>query len=414
MKKPRFQMLFICCLLFLSTAGRSQPSAPITGLKPTVVLVSIDGFRYDYFAKASMPNLERLIKNGLRARWLIPQFPTKTFPNHYTIVTGLRPENHGIVANTMYDPEFDEVFSLSNREAVTDAKWWGGEPIWVTAETQGQRTAPYFWPGSEAAIGGIRPSYWKQFDRTVPDSQRVQDILQLLDLPADRRPTFLTLYLESLDAAGHEVGPDSSALLPSLRAIDNTIGYLVEGLAVRRILDSVNLIIVSDHGMASLSEKRVIKIDDFVDSTMARIIDLSPVASIWPLPGKTEQVYHRLQNAHPHLRVYRKEEIPERWHFRNHRRIAPIIAVADDGWSIITGTSRRIRGGNHGYDNALESMRAILLLHGPAFRKGVAEPIENIHLYNLMCAILGLRPSPNDGDDTAIKALLKERKPEVR
>jgi predicted AlkP superfamily pyrophosphatase or phosphodiesterase len=286
MKKPRFQMLFICCLLFLSTAGRSQPSAPITGLKPTVVLVSIDGFRYDYFAKASMPNLERLIKNGLRARWLISQFPTKTFPNHYTIVTGLRPENHGIVANTMYDPEFDEVFSLSNREAVTDAKWWGGEPIWVTAETQGQRTAPHFWPGSEAAIGGTRPSYWKQFDRTVPDSQRVQDILHLLDLPADRRPTFLTLYLESLDAAGHEVGPDSSALLPSLRAIDNTIGYLVEGLAVRRILDSVNLIIVSDHGMASLSEKRVIKIDDFVDSTMARIIDLSPVASIWPCRGR--------------------------------------------------------------------------------------------------------------------------------
>lgn len=400
-------LFFAIFIAVLVAPGWSQTPAPIPDLKPTVLLVSIDGFRYDYFEKTALPNFNRLIRNGLRARWLIPQFPTKTFPNHYTIVTGLRPERHGIVANTMYDPEFDETFSMGNRNAVRDAKWWGGEPVWVTAEKQGQKTAPFFWPGSEAPIRGTYATYRREFDQTVPDSQRVRDVFAWLDLPASERPTFITLYFETIDNAGHNFGPDSSAILPPLRAIDAVIGYLLEGLEARKILNRINLIIVSDHGMSQLSEQRVIKIDDFVDTASVRMVDLSPVASLWPKPGKEEAVYRSLVHAHPHLKVYRKNEIPERWHFRNHRRVAPIIAVADDGWSIVRGSSWRIRGGNHGYDNALESMRAILLLHGPAFKKGVAGPVENIHLYNLMCAILKLNPAPNDGSDFAIKALLK-------
>lgn len=400
-------LFFAIFIAVLFAPGWSQTPAPIPDLKPTVLLVSIDGFRYDYFEKTNLPHFNRLIQNGLRAQWLIPQFPTKTFPNHYTIVTGLRPERHGIVANTMYGPEFDELFSTGNRNAVRDAKWWGGEPIWVTAEKQGQKTAPFFWPGSEAPIRDTYATYRRAFDQTVPDSQRVRDVFAWLDLPASERPTFITLYFETIDNAGHNYGPDSSALLLPLRAIDAVIGYLLEGLEARKILNRINLIIVSDHGMSPLSEQRVIKIDDFVDTASVRMVDLSPVASLWPKPGKEEAVYRSLVNAHPHLKVYRKNEIPERWHFRNHRRVAPIIAVADDGWSIVRGSSWRIRGGNHGYDNALESMRAILLLHGPAFKKGIAEPVENIHLYNLMCAILKLKPAPNEGSDVVIKALLK-------
>lgn len=402
----RWRIAILLCALIVSFA-RGQSPQPTTDLKPTVFLISIDGFRYDYFEKTNTPNFDRLIKNGLRAKWLIPQFPTKTFPNHYTIVTGLRPENHGIVANTMFDPEFNESFSLGNTKAVRDAKWWGGEPLWVTAEKQGQIAATYFWPGSEAEIKGVRPTYGKEYNHSVPDSQRVREVLEWLDLPVEKRPTFITLYFATIDDAGHAFGPDSSALITPLQSIDRVIGFLIEGLEARKILHRINMVIVSDHGMSQLSENRVIYIDDVTDTASVRIVDRSPVASLWPKPGKEDEVYRRVAGAHLNLKVYRKSEIPERWNFRSHRRIAPIIAVADDGWTITTRTSRRPSGGNHGYDNALESMRAILVAHGPAFKRGTTEPVENIHLYNMMCAILGLKPAPNDGNDSAIKALLK-------
>lgn len=394
------------CLLVLCQA---QTPKPITDLKPTVLLVSIDGFRYDYFEKTETPNFRRLLKKGVKAKWLVPQFPTKTFPNHYTIVTGLRPENHGIVSNTMFDLEFNESFSLRNLKAIRDGKWWGGEPLWVTAEKQGQISATYFWPGSEAEIAGKRPSHWKEYNHSVPDSQRVRDVMQWLELPAPRRPTFLTLYFASVDDAGHAFGPESDSTRSAVRAIDKVIGYLMDELSARQIFEKINLIIVSDHGMVQTSSERTIFLDDYVDSTLVRIIDWSPVAHLLPHQGKETEVYEKLVNAHPNLRVYRKSEIPERWHYRKHRRIMPIIAVADEGWTIASRRSSRRResGGDHGYDNALPSMRAILLAHGPAFTTGEVEPIENIHLYNLICRILTLTPAPNDGDDSAIRALLR-------
>ncbi|HWP82479.1 MAG TPA: ectonucleotide pyrophosphatase/phosphodiesterase [Bacteroidota bacterium] len=387
----------------------SQPK-PITDLKPTVLLISIDGFRYDYFEKTDTPNFGRLMQNGVKAKWMISQFPTKTFPNHYTVVTGLRPANHGIVANTMFDPEFNEGFSLRNLQAIRDGKWWGGEPLWSTAEKQGQISATYFWPGSEAEIAGKRPSYWKEYNHSAPDSQRISEILAWLELPVERRPTFLTLYFATIDDAGHKWGPESDSIKLAIRAIDKVIGYLLTELEARTILSKINIIIISDHGMSQTSSKRMIFIDDYVDSTLVRIIDWSPVAQLLPHPGKEDEVYRKLANAHPNLKVYRKSEIPERWHYRNHRRIMPIIAVADDGWTITSRRSSRRweSGGDHGYDNELESMRAIFLAHGPAFRSGIeVDPFENIHIYNLVCEILKLNPALNDGDQWLAKMLLK-------
>jgi predicted AlkP superfamily pyrophosphatase or phosphodiesterase len=398
----------ILITFFFVVVAWSQPH-PITDLQPTVLLISIDGFRYDYFEKTATPNFDRLIKGGTKAKWLIPQFPTKTFPNHYTVVTGLRPENHGIVSNTMYDPEFNEGFSLGNVKAVRDAKWWGGEPLWVTAEKQGQRAATYFWPGSEAGILGVHPSYGKEYNHSVPDSQRVTEVLGWLDLPREGRPTFITLYFAVMDDAGHRFGPDSSALVDAIQGMDHVVGYLLDGLQRRAILDRINIILVSDHGMSQTSSERVIFIDDYTDSSEVRIVDRTPIAQLWPKPGKEDAVYNRIAGAHPRLSVYRKVEIPERWHFRNHRRIAPIIAVADDGWTITTRSARRRdSGGDHGYDNALESMRAIFVASGPAFRQGVVvEPLENIHIYELMCFILKLKPAPNDGILNTVRSLLK-------
>src|SRR5262245_24277479 len=193
--------LVVCLLLLLvaGAAGARQAAA----LKPTTILISFDGWRWDYHMRVPARNIQRLIARGVRAEGLIPSFPSKTFPNHYSIVTGLYPGHHGIVANNIWDAATRRSFALDRRGEVRDAMWWGGEPIWIAAERAGQRTAPFFWPGSEAPIKDVRPSYWEPYDENTPPSMRIRWVLEKLDLPADRRPTFLTLYFEDLDDAGH-------------------------------------------------------------------------------------------------------------------------------------------------------------------------------------------------------------------
>lgn len=384
-------------------------------LPPTVLLISLDGFRYDYLDRYEAPTLKRLAEGGVRAsRGMRVSFPTKTFPNHYTTVTGLYPEHHGIIANNMYDPKMDAWFSLSNREAIEDARWWGGEPLWVTAEKQGQIAGTYFWPGSEAAIEGVRPTYWKRFDGRVPGDERVDEVLGWLDLPEAERPTFLTLYFSDVDSEGHRHGPDAPETAAAVARVDGYLARLVAGLEARGLFDAVNLIVLADHGMAATSPERVIVLDDYLDLDDVVVVDRSPVFMARPKAGKAEAVFAALEGAHPHLRVYHREEVPEKWHFRAHYRIPELIAVADEGWSIAPErawfeTHRdRFAGGAHGYDNFLPSMHALFVAHGPAFRRGLeVAPFENVHLYNLMAHILGLRPAPNDGDFDVVRGMLR-------
>ncbi len=388
----------------------------IKDLAPTVILISIDGFRHDYLDKATAPNLQRLAQNGVRAQGMIPAFPSKTFPNHYTIVTGLYPEHHGIVSNTMYDPELDARFRIADRAAVEDSRWWGGEPLWVTAQQQGRISATYFWVGSETEIRGVRPAYWKRYEHDTPNAARVAQVLAWLDLPKSQRPTLITLYFSMIDDVGHEFGPDSPELIKAVGEIDAVIGELVHGLEARDIFKRVNLIVVSDHGMAATSAERVIYLDDYLDLQQVEVIDWTPVLALLPRPGQEEAVYQKLKGAHPHLQVYRKAEIPERFHFRRHRRIMPIMGLADDGWTISAhGRRRGPRGGDHGYDNLLPSMRATFLAHGPAFKSRLrVAPFQNIHVYNLVCEILQLRPAPNDGSLDSVRIMLKEQPAKMR
>ena len=380
-----------------------------------LILVSLDGFRWDFDLRTETPNLDRLADEGVRAEILLPVFPTKTFPNHYTQVTGLWPSHHGIVGNNIRDPELEDRFSLRSRQAVADARWWGGEPIWVTAEKQGLKTAPLFWPGSEAPIGGVRPTYWQPYRYDMPNAERVDQLLAWLDLPAGDRPHFLTLYASDLDSAAHGSNPDSSPeVAEAVARVDAMLGRLLDGLAERGLSESIDLIVVSDHGMSATSSDRVIPVDDYVDLDTVDVMSMGALLTLWPKPEDVDAVYAALKGAHPHLAVYSRDEIPERFHFRDNPCIPPIVGIPDDGWSASTRSRlhespERFDGGAHGYDHDLESMGAFFVARGPAFRQGVVvAPFRNIHLYNLMCHILGLEPAENDGDIEVVQQMLRQ------
>ena len=406
----KFSTLLLALFYFLQSFGCSV----LEQGKPTIILISIDGFRWDYPEKAKTPNLDFLIKTGVRAKSLTPCFPTKTFPNHYTIVTGLYPQNHGIIANNMYDPLRKKQFRLSISEAIHDPEWWGGEPIWVTAEKQELKTGCYFWPGSETKIKGLLPTYFFNYDGDVPNEDRIKQVLKWLDLPLDQRPSLITTYFSTLDDAGHNYGPDSKEVAEAIHYIDSVIGILLNGLKERNLLEKVNVIIVSDHGMAATRASQIIFLDDYIDLDGVDVIDWNPVAVINPRGVEEETIYQRLANAHPNLKVYKKNEVPRRFNYGKHLVTPKIVAIADEGWSISSRpyVARRLgygHGGNHGFDNQLTSMGATFIASGPAFKSGVTvEPFRNIHIYELMAEILDLEPAPNDGALDSVRVVLRD------
>ena len=404
-------LLITVSLLFFSCSSLSKDTASAEP-ENYLILISFDGFRWDYMEKTDTPNLDRLVASGVKADALIPAFPSKTFPNHYTIVTGLYPGNHGIVFNTIYDPIFDATFSLGNREEVKNGRWWGGKPIWVTAENQGLKTLCNFWPGSEAEINGVRPTYWVTYDGNIPNEARVQNVLDYLDKPVKDRPSFYTIYFSDPDDYGHMVGPDSSSINIAIQECDDRIGQLIAGLEQRNLFDKVNIMVVSDHGMAQLSQERLIFLDDYMDPTDLRIPNFSPVMDIWCDESEVDSIFNLINGKHPHLSVYKKQDIPERLHFSNNRRIAPIIGIMDNGWSLTSHDyyadhQSYYSGGTHGFDPAHSDMHAFFLAHGPAFKSGTTVPaFENIQLYNLMAKILDIEPALNDGNIEIVKNIL--------
>ncbi len=397
--------LIVIFLLALSAA------AEIRDLRPTVILISIDGFRYDYFDRAPTPNLDSLIDRGVRARYMIPSFPTKTFPNHYTIVTGLYPAHHGIVGNKVWDDSLHAKFDMYDRQQVRDARWWGGEPIWVTAEKAGQKAAAMYWPGSEAAIEGVRPTYWEPFDKTTSYDYRVNKVLSWLDFPVAQRPTFLTLYFEAVDEAGHDYGPDSPQLAAALTRVDHALGLLLQGLDARGIADQVNIVVVSDHGMADCSPRRLIFLDNYVDLSKLIIVDTSPVLTAKAKDGNNAPLVAKLKRV-PHLSVYTPDTTPARLHYTGNPRIMPVVAVADVGWTItshdyVAAHPHKKYGGEHGYDNAAPEMRAIFLAAGPAFEPhSTLSPFPDVDVYPLLAHLLHLTPAANDGDLDVFKPVL--------
>lgn len=412
--------LALSSLLGLALAGCASradiadgpPAAADTVTAPSVLLVSIDGFRADYLELGITPNLDRIAASGVRAQWMTPSYPSLTFPNHYTLVTGLRPDRHGIVHNTMRDEVLGE-FSLRNRDAVSDGRWWGGEPLWITAERAGMPTATLFWPGSEAAIQGVRPTRWMPFDDSLPMPERVDIVLGWMSEQPSTRPRFATLYFEALDHAGHDHGPDSPQAHAAIAEVDAAIGRLLDGLEDRGVAGQVNLVVVSDHGMATVPPGASVATESMVDPGNARLVTGGQSLGFEPLPGRTRQAEAQLLGRHEGYACWRKEALPERWHYGSHPRVPSIVCQMDEGRDALPAEwlgrrpPERARG-SHGFDPGLPSMRALFLAQGPAFRQGVAVPaIDNVDVYPVLARLLGVEPAPNDGDAEALAPALR-------
>ncbi len=379
-----------------------MPAAAPAPTRDSVLLISLDGFRADYLDLGITPHLSRIARDGVRAQWMTPVYPSLTFPNHYSLVTGLVPDHHGIVHNTMRDATLGS-FKLSDRASVGDGRWWSGEPIWVGAEKAGLRSATLFWPGSEAAIGGVRPTRWRPFDETMPLDARVDTVVGWLAEPEATRPRIATLYLETVDHDAHEHGPDSAQAHAAVRAVDAAMGRLLDGLAARGVLDRVDLLVVSDHGMATVPPGNALAVEDMVSREEATVVSIGQVIGLAPNPGFEAQVERKVLGRHAHHECWRKHALPPRWRYGTHPRVPPIVCQMDAGWDMLPRETLAKRPahdrGSHGYDPALPSMRALFVARGPSFRQGaVIAPFDSVDVYPLLARLVGISPAPNDGD----------------
>lgn len=410
--------IILCALLAGCAAPDTRgPTAQQSPVPPALVLlVSIDGMRVDYLDRGLTPNLQRLIDGGVRARWMTPSYPSLTFPNHYTLVTGLHPDRHGIIHNTMHDVRLKD-FALSKRDAVGDGRWWQGEPIWVSAERAGIPTAPLFWPGSEAAIGGLRPQLWRAYDVDFSYRQRVDTVVQWLARQvASAQPSgFATLYFEFVDKMGHNHGPDSAELNAAVAQADGAIGLLLQQLTAVGIAERVNLIIVSDHGMAPVAPENYVLSEQMVDPRLGRWVSLGQSAGFLPHRGHVQAAEAQLLGRHDHYQCWRREELPTHWRYGSHPRVPPIVCQMDEGWDAIGPGALEWRQGltgmrgSHGYDPALPSMRTIFIAHGPAFAAGrVLPPIASVDVYPLLAQLLGVPAAEHDGNPQALVDALRD------
>ena len=408
-----FRFFALACLALVLGACTAVVPRQAQSVRAPLLLISIDGFRADYLDRGLTPTLNALAEGGVRAEYMRPSFPSLTFPNHYALITGLRPDRNGIVANTMEDDRIPgQKFAIWNREAVQNEKWWDeGIPLWNTAQRYGLHSGIMFWPGSEARVRGTQPEFWASYDKKMAGIARVDKILEWLTLLDDTRPSLMTLYLDTIDTAGHRYGPDSDELNAELRVVDATIRRLLDGLIARKLDQALNIVIVSDHGMSSTSPDRVIYLDDFLPADYANVVSYGVLTGIKPNRGHGGDTEAILFTKHEHMRCWRKQELPARFHYGKNRRVPPVLCLADPGWVILNHASFTAKDhfsyGEHGYDNYHPDMRALFIAHGPAFRSGmVMPPFDNVDVYPLLAHLLRIRPERNDGNFEDVRKAL--------
>lgn len=380
-----------------------------------VLLISFDGFRWDYLERGITPNLDTFKEEGVRALSFKPAFPSKTFPNHLSIITGMYPENHGIISNYMVDPYTHKTYRLGDDKAVTDASWYLGEPFWVTAQRNGITAASYFWPGSEVMIDYLRPKYFMKYEHEKPYKERVDGVIDWLNLPYSERPHFITLYFHDTDSYGHTYGPNSPEINESIKRLDDITGYLLKRLNDTSIADSINIIILSDHGMTEISNERTINVDSILGEGNYKSQNRGPFMFITPAgKNSVSDIFAKLSANENHYKAYLKKDIPEYFHFSHHPFITEIVLIADLGWSLVNNkilarTKNDYYKGNHGYDNNQMDMHGLFIAKGPAFKKHYfTGTLNNIDVYPLLCKIFNISPRANiDGKAERIEFILK-------
>ncbi|KAL8696721.1 MAG: hypothetical protein Q9201_007517 [Fulgogasparrea decipioides] len=426
-------ILVVCLLLIFGTYKVSQSykskvslavlSNGTSDFAPTTILISLDGFRADFLQRGLTPTLNSFIAEGVSPKYMLPSFPSVTFPNHYTLVTGLHPESHGVVGNTFWDPALNEDFFYTDPSRSMQPKWWAdGEPLWVTAEKQNVTTAVHMWPGSEAHIMSLEPTFLDKFNGTEDLTRKVDRILELLDTPGSTpesaiaaRPQLIAAYVPNVDADGHLYGPNSTEIQKTIKNVDNMLHNLFAGLEQRSLTNVVNVVVVSDHGMATTSTDRLVQLDDLIDLNLVDRIDGWPLYGLRPKnPADLQGLYATLlteSEQTDHFDVYVKETMPERYHFSNNDRIAPLWVIPKTGWAIVHKEDfdvkdAKVKGkvyhpkGLHGYDHEHPLMRSIFIARGPAFPhkpNSRLEVFQNIEVYNIVCDSIGIEPKPNNG-----------------
>lgn len=377
---------------------------------PTTILISLDGFRWDYLQKPESIYLNKIATSGVKALSLKPVFPTSTFPCHYSIITGRYPDNHGIIANSFHDLYAGERFSIGS-PSIYESRWWRGEAFWETAKLHGIKTASYFWPGSELTDAVRRPDFYEKYEHSRPYEKRIEGVLRWLTLPENIRPRFITLYFDATDSKAHSHGINSKELNEAVALLDNMIRKLDEGLDKLGIRDSINLIIVSDHGMTTLDSSRIINLREIIPDDDVYISALGPYAFVQPPKYKLGTTYTILQKHEKGYKTFLKDEMPVNYNYSTNPFLTEIIMVAEIGWLLQTDykwTGNYLA--THGYDNNHLDMHGIFIARGPSFKSGyLTGSLNAIDIYPMLCDIFGIRPAPGiDGRLSDIRQVLKD------
>ncbi|HAM97873.1 MAG TPA: alkaline phosphatase family protein [Marinilabiliales bacterium] len=414
--------IIILLLVFIAAVGvqdflNSRKARKISDSRNYTVVLSLDGFRWDYQSKVQTPWFDSITKMGVKAEGLQPSFPSKTFPNHYTIATGLYPGNHGLISNSFYAPDVDDYYAIGDRSKVENGEFYLGEPIWVTAEAQNVISANYFWVGSEAKIKGYQPTYWKKYDHNFPYLQRADSVIHWLNLPYEKRPHLVMWYLDKTDGIGHDFGPDSPQIQQTVAMLDSLIGYFMQQMSRLAIKDSINFIIVSDHGMGKIDTTRVVYLNDYLKNPwIDTAIGNNPFILMHPQKNCKDSILTALANV-AGVKAWDKAVLPERFHYKQSKRVSEVVIVADSAWSVTYSHKKKKHydAGTHGYDNLNKDMYGIFYATGPDFKSGYdAGLLYNVDIYNLLASLLEIKPAPNDGQPERIMHVLKKTDPSLK
>jgi len=372
------------------------------------VMVSLDGFRDSYARAYRTPFLDSLARMGVSAT-MQPSFPSKTFPNHYTLVTGLAPDHHGIIANSFYDLESGLTFSLGDKRTKQDPRFWGGEPVWNTAAKQGKKVGVVYWPGSDVKIQGRYPDYYHDYEQKplLSFAERVAEVGRYLRLPENDRPELVLAYFEEPDHSGHVYGPWSKEARHAVERVDKILEELYSTFQTLPERDSINFIVLADHGMTDIDDDHLVDPFLYINKEWVERIQYDCPTHIWPKKGCEEKILKGLASM-PHVRIWRKNEVPGYLHYGTNPNIGPVLVCPDMGWTV--GNKHLRMHGTHGFDPTGQDMQVIFRAAGPDFKRGwhKERAFSNTSIYPLLCHLLRIEGARCDGDIGGVEEMLEK------